>query len=104
MNTAFGAFNLAVAIRGMRPDSNNNHPGKASRPEERTLAQVDYSLLISRSICAGYVFERSASVTRNGAAQTWATLANRVLVKISRWGVFAALKSASTPAIVVLKD
>jgi len=94
MNTAFGLFNLAVAIRTMRPDDNNDQGYEEGVSEESALAPIDYSLLINRSVGAEYGFERSASATGKGVGQCWATLKNRNLSRVVRWGGLEALKSA----------
>jgi hypothetical protein len=94
MNTAFGLFNLAVAIRTLRPDDNNDQRHEDGLSEETALTPIDYSLLTNRSVGAEYVFERSASATGKGVGQCWATLKNRNLSKVVRWGAFEALKSA----------
>lgn len=94
MNTAFGMLNLAVAIRTMRPDDNNDQGYEAGRSEESALTPIDYSLLSDRSVGAEYVFERSAYATGKGVGQCWATLKNRNLSRVVRWGGLEALKSA----------
>ena len=94
MNTAYGLFNLAVAIRTMRPDDNNDQGYEEALSEESALTPIDYSLLTNRSVGAEYVFERSASATGNGVGQCWATSKNRNLKQVSGWSAFEALKSA----------
>jgi hypothetical protein len=94
MNTAFGLFNLAVAIRTMRPDDNNDQGYEEGLSEESALTPIDYSLLTNRSVGAEYVFERSASATGKGFGQCWATLKSRNLSRVVRWGAFESLKSA----------
>jgi hypothetical protein len=44
MNTVFGLFNLAVAIRRIRPDNDNNQHQEMAQPEA-VLTAIDYSLL-----------------------------------------------------------
>jgi len=92
MNTAFGMLNLAVAIRTMRPDDNNDQGYEEALSEESALNPIDYSLLTNRSVSTEYVFERSASATGKGVGWCWATLKNRNLSK--RWAAFETLKSA----------
>jgi hypothetical protein len=41
MNTAFGLFNLAVAIRTMRPDDNNDQGYEEGLSEESPLTPID---------------------------------------------------------------
>jgi hypothetical protein len=41
MNTAFGLFNLAVAIRTMRPDDNNDQGHEEGLSEESALIPID---------------------------------------------------------------
>lgn len=94
MNTAYGLFNLAVAIRTMRPDDNNDQGYEEGRSEESALTPIDYSLLTNRSVGAEYVFEGSASATGKGVGQWWAALKNRNRSRVVRWGAFEALKSA----------
>jgi hypothetical protein len=94
MNTAFGLFNLAVAIRTMRPADNNDQGHEEGRSEELALTPIDYSLLSNRSVGAEYVFERSVSATAKGVGQWWAALKNRNLSRVARWGAFEPLKSA----------
>ena len=94
MNTAFGLFNLAVAIRRMRPDDNNDQGYEERVSEESALTRIDYSLLTNRSVGAEPVFEGSASATGKSVGQCWATLKNRTRSNVVRWGAFEALKSA----------
>ncbi len=94
MNTAFAMLNLAVAIRTMRADDNNEQGYEEGLSEESALTPIDYSLLTNRSVGAECVFERSASATGKGVGQCWAALKNRTPSKVVRWGAFEALKSA----------
>jgi hypothetical protein len=94
MNTAYGLFNLAVAIRTMRPDDNTDRGYEEGLSEESALTPIDYSLLTNRSVGAEYVLERSASATDNGVGQCWGALKNRNLSRVVRWRAFEALKSA----------
>ncbi len=94
MNTAYGLFNLAVAIRTMRPDDNNDQGYEEGLSEESALTPIDYSLLTNRSVGAECVLERSASATDKGVGQCWAALKNRNLSRVVRWGAFEPLKSA----------
>jgi hypothetical protein len=94
MNTAYGLFNLAVAIRTMRPDDNNDQGYEEDLSEESALTPIDFSLLTNRSVGAEYVLERSASATGKGVGQCWAALKNRNLSRVVRWGAFEPLKSA----------
>jgi hypothetical protein len=41
MNTAFGMLNLAVAIRTMRPDDNNDQGQEEGLSEETALTPID---------------------------------------------------------------
>jgi hypothetical protein len=72
MNTAFSLFNLAVAMRTMRPDDSNDQGNEEGVSEESALTPIGFSLLTNRSVGAEYVFERSASATGKGAGQCWA--------------------------------
>jgi PBP1b-binding outer membrane lipoprotein LpoB len=69
MNTAFGLFNLGVAIRKMRPDDSKDQGYAEGVSEESALRPTDYSLLTNRSVGAEYVLERSASATGKGVGQ-----------------------------------
>ncbi len=78
----------------MRPDDNNDQGYEEGLSEESALTPIDYSLLSNRSVGAEYVFERSASATGKGVGKCWATLKNRNLSRLVRWGAFEPLKSA----------
>ena len=45
MNTDFGFFNLAIAIRGMRSDNHNNQYHETAPQPEAILTAIDFSLL-----------------------------------------------------------
>jgi hypothetical protein len=74
MNTAFGFFNLAVAIRGMRPNHKNNPHREAAPHEEPVLAAIDYSLLRKLPIEARAPYETLVSTcgVATSVGQIWA--------------------------------
>lgn len=59
MNTGYGFFNLAVAIRDMRPSNNHTRP-QLPAADESLLPRIEYSLLTVIPVVATMVTETEA--------------------------------------------
>jgi hypothetical protein len=84
MNTGFGLFNLAVAIRAMRP-GNEQERQELLAPDERLLAPIDYSLLADLPVDAKKVAETVAPTFSVAGAvrRIWISRRRRMLLSSS---------------------
>jgi hypothetical protein len=82
MNTGFGLFNLAVAIRSMRPGNEQEHQELPA--DERLLAPIDYSLLADLPVDAKKVAETVAPTFSVAGAvrRIWVSRRRRMLLAV----------------------
>ena len=84
MNTGFGLFNLAVAIRAMRPGDDQKHQELPAADEMR-LVPIDYSLLADLPVVAKKVAETVAPAFSVAGAvrRIWVNRRRRMLLSSS---------------------